>query len=91
MALTGQEQFIKNLVWPEDGNYHEIHWLPREQTFIIHKGEEVDENLLEVQRLSQKVDSLTAAIARIEAGLKENAGTSTAALNLSRKQSLISI
>jgi len=78
-SMTGQERYVYARVWPEAGA-KDFRWLPREETFTIHKGEEVDETLLEVQRLNSemlklhtKVDTnhaaLAAAIARIEASI----------------------
>ena len=77
--MTGQERYVLDKVWPEVGA-KDFRWLPREETFTIHKGEEVDETLIEVQRLNSevrklnaKVDTnhaaLAAAIVRIEAAI----------------------
>jgi len=82
ISMTGQEHYVLDKVWPEAGA-KSFRWLPREETFTIHKGEEVDETLVEVQtlnsemlKLNTKVDAnnaalsaLAAAIARIEAAI----------------------
>ena len=60
-SMTGQERYVFDKVWPEAGA-RDFRWLPREQAFTIHKGEQVDEALVEVQLLQVEVNKLNTKV-----------------------------
>ena len=68
IAMTRQERYVFDKVWPSRGA-RDIRWLPREETFTIHKGEEVDETLTEVQGLRSELLKLSARVDTNYAGL----------------------
>ena len=68
-SMTGQERYVFERVWPGSGAC-DFRWLPREQTFTIHKGEEA-ETLTEVQALRSDLLKLSARVDANHASLAE--------------------
>jgi hypothetical protein len=76
-SMTGQERYVYDKVWPAGGQKSfDARWLPREETFTIHKGQDVDETLTEVQDLSAALLKLSARVDANHASLAEGEGLS---------------
>ena len=58
--MTGQERYVYDKVWPGGQKSFDARWLPREESFTIHKGHDIDETLTEVQDLRAELRKLSA-------------------------------
>jgi hypothetical protein len=68
VAMSGQEKYIYNKVWPESGK-PDVKWFPREQTFTIAEEAEEDTGIdlrtlaSNVEGMGAKLDSLATTLA----------------------------
>ena len=69
--MTGQEHYVLDKVWPAAGSgARDFRWLPREVTFTISKGDDIDhtaQTMAEVQRMSGEMLKLNTIMSKVDA------------------------